>query len=437
MNDHWLSSFFQLLIFIPGIILCYLPAYTVAKFKLLTLTSLWTILLTLYVLIGSTLQAYFSVPMYLIELPALVVFFLIYWSTVHLDIIRALAIFVTVCSIEMFSLQIACFIDAFWHPTLGIAQLSWQAALIEALFSFVLLGALFYPAKRYFSWMIHSLDSPKIWGSIIMISAIFFGLSLFILPLSYQTVHQGRIRLIYPTVGLGAILVLSSIYIIYYYTTVLILKNYELREKASLLEIQTKHTQVLQNYIRQNAKLRHDFRHSVRLISSLIDEGDLMALKKHLSIYEKQLSTSSPTHYCNNTALNALLSYYQEMAKEAHVKTIWSISLPDPLPFSELDLATLFGNLIENAIKSCQQIPEDQRYFHLTTEVSEPGHLYIVSTNSFNGHVRFKNGKYYSTHTKGLGIGLPSIQATAEKYKGEVKISHSPNEFYVDILLKF
>lgn len=437
MNDRWLSSFFQLLVFVPGMFLCYLPVLNWLKFKRSKVTLLWAVILTLYVLIGNTIHIQFSFPLFWIEAFGLIVFFIIYWSTLTLDVIRVLAVYMTACSMEIVPLQIACLIDAFWHPTLGMAQLSWQAALIEALLAFIFLGCLFYPTKYYFSWMINSLDFRKFWASIIMISALFFAFHVISLPLSYQTVHQGRIKLIYPTVEFGAILVLASIYVLYYYTTALILKNYKLKEKTQLLEVQTKQTQILQSYIRQNAKLRHDFRHSVRLMSSLIDEEDWRTLKDHLSIYEKQLKTSSPIHYCNNAALNALLSYYHEMAKEAHIKTSWSISLPDPLPFSELDLATLFGNLVENAIQSCQQIPEDKRYFHLTTEILEPGDFYIVSTNSFNGNIRFKDGKYYSTHSHGLGIGLPSIQTTVEKYNGEMKITHTQDEFYIDILLRF
>ncbi len=111
--------------------------------------------------------------------------------------------------------------------------------------------------------------------------------------------------------------------------------------------------------------------------------------------------------------------------------------MPDPLPFSELDIASLLGNLIENAIQGCQNVPQEKRYFYLTSEIPHPGQLYIVSTNSFNGVVYQTGTKYESTKPKGHGIGLSSIEATTEKYGGHITITHDQKEFDVDILLPY
>lgn len=79
--------------------------------------------------------------------------------------------------------------------------------------------------------------------------------------------------------------------------------------------------------------------------------------------YERSLSEHAPAVFCANAALNALFGYYHEMAVSAGVDTDWRISLPDPLTVSELDLAGLFGNLLENGIKGCQTLPEGERRF--------------------------------------------------------------------------
>ena len=188
--------------------------------------------------------------------------------------------------------------------------------------------------------------------------------------------------------------------------------------------------------MRQTAQLRHDFRHSVRLLSSLAEKGDISSIRAHLAEYEVSFSESTPVNFCTNTALNAMFSYYYEMAVSAGIDTDWRIELPEPLSATELDMVSLFGNLMENAIDGCQTVSEGRRYFCLTTEICHGNRLYIVSTNSFDGKVWKGKDGYRSTKHSGKGIGLAAISATAEKYGGSAQASHSDTEFFVDVMLK-
>lgn len=192
----------------------------------------------------------------------------------------------------------------------------------------------------------------------------------------------------------------------------------------------------LQEHLQQTARLRHDFRHSVRLLASLAEKGDTASIRAHLAEYEISLTENAPANYCANAALNALFAHYHEMADCAGIRTDWHIELPNPLSFSELDMAALFGNLMENAIAGCCTVPEQERFFCLTTEIRHGNRLYIVSTNSFNGVVRKDRDEYLSTKHGGTGTGLASISVVSEKYGGSAKASNRDREFYLDITLR-
>lgn len=171
------------------------------------------------------------------------------------------------------------------------------------------------------------------------------------------------------------------------------------------------------------------------LLTSLAKKEDLKGIQAHLAEYGKVLQESTRLCFCTNAALNALLVYYHDLAVSAGVDTDWRIELPDPLPFTELEMVALFGNLIENAIDGCRTLPEGKRFFSLTAEIGHGNRLYIVSTNSFDGKVRKKRDGYHSTKHSGKGIGLSAIRSTTEKYGGSVRISHDEKEFYVDAVL--
>jgi len=100
-------------------------------------------------------------------------------------------------------------------------------------------------------------------------------------------------------------------------------------------------------------------------------------------------------------------------------------------------MAALFGNIMENAIQACIGLPEEKRYFNLTTETRHGNRLYVVSTNSFDGNVlKSGDGAYRSTKHGGQGTGLASIAAVAEKYGGSARVYNSGTEFFVDVVLK-
>ena len=417
-----LSALPKLLVLIPGAASCYLSAIDRMRFTPAKTAALCTAVLLPYSAAAASLHAIFSMDLNRILFPSLVLFFFLYRRTVDLDLPRALAIYVGVCAIETFPMQFAYAFDAFLHPASGAADLSPEAALFQLGLSCLLLAAFAYPATRHFKGTVDSLDVPKIWYSTVVLSSVFLSFNVLAVPRSYATIHTGRMYMLFIAFEAGAMAVLVGSYVLFYRGASLILEHAELKQHSQLLEMQSRQYLALQEHICQTAKLRHDFRHSLRLIASLAEQGDTGSIRTHIAEYE--------------TMLNALFSYYREMADAAGIDTDWNIEFPEPLPFSEFDMTGLFGNLMENAIAGCRTLPEGSRYFCLTAEVRHGNRLYVVSTNSFDGKVRAGEEGYRSTRHGGMGLGLASMTAAAEKYGGSVRASNSDREFFVDIVLK-
>ena len=431
-----LSALLQLLVLIPGAVSCYLPVKKQMKYTPAKTAALCTAVILPYSLATAFLHAAFSISMEALFFPALVLFFFLYRRTVDMDLSRALAVYVGVCAIETFPAQFAYAFDARLHPSLGAADFSPEAALFRLGLATLLLAAFLRPATENFSWALDRLDSPKLWYSTVVLSSVFLVFNVLAVPRSYSTLYAGRMYELFLAFEAGAMAVLVGIYVLFYRGATLILEQAELKERSRLLEMQSSQYLSLLEHIRQTTKLRHDFRHSIRLLVSLAEQGDVGSIRAHMAEYETVLYRHSIANYCRNAALNALFGHYREMADAAGIQTDWNIELPEPLPFAELDMTGLFGNLMENAIAGCLTVPESSRYFCLTSQVRHGNQLYIVSTNSFDGKVRKGKDGYLSTKRNGNGIGLSAIAATAEKYGGSAKASNSNTEFFVDIVLK-
>ena len=68
--------------------------------------------------------------------------------------------------------------------------------------------------------------------------------------------------------------------------------------------------------------------------------------------------------------------------------------------------------------------------------MEDPGELYILLTNRFDGFIQERDGMILSSRENGHGIGLSSIRATAEKYHGVALFEYKEQEFSASIMLK-
>lgn len=437
MNAH---SFFcalpQFLVLFPSAASCYFSVAHQMRFSVRKTALLCSAVLVPFTLIGAYVCGTYHLDMNLLGLPALILFYFLFRQTVTASTPKALAVYVGVCAVQSFPAQLAYALDAHLHPDSGAASLSTAAAMFQFALSCLIVGAAAYPAIYLFSHRVDQLDVPSIWYTLIGISGIFLVYNILSIPRSYQTLHAGRLRYLFPLLEVCFLVLLTTIYLLFYRASAIILEWASLKERTYLLETQARQYGALREHLRETARLRHDFRHSVHLLAGLAQKGDLEKLRAYLTEYEGQLAEGTPVNYCASDALNALFGYYKTCADEAHIETDWRIALPDPPGYSELDLAALFGNLLENGIAGCCRAPEGRRYFYVTSQVRRDGALYIVSTNSFDGTVLKGREGYLSTRHAGPGLGLASIRAVAEKYGGSARFSHNGTEFFVDVVLQ-
>lgn len=403
---------------------------------MLKTAALCTAVLLPYALFCSALSALLEIDVNIILLPSLILFFFLYRYTVTASLPKCLAVYVGVCAVQTFPAQFAYAFDAYLHPSSGASDFSLEASLFHLGLSCLVAAAFAWPACELFFQVVDSLDIPKIWYFTILLSSVFLIFNVLAVPQSYRTLHTGRMFFLFLLLEGCMFAILTAIYVLFYRGTSIILEHAELKEHTHLLEMQSRQYRTLQEHMRQTAGLRHDFRHSVYLLSSLAEKDDIDSIRAHLAGYEARLAENTPVNYCANAALNALFGYYYEMAVSAGIDTDWHIELPEPLPATELDMVSLFGNLMENAIDGCRTVPKDRRYFCLTTEIRHGSSLYIVSTNSFDGRVQKGKDGYHSTKHSGNGIGLTAITAAAEKYNGSARATNSDTEFFVDVVLK-
>lgn len=433
---EYFSYLSQLLNVLPAAWLCYLPMRNRLRFTRKRTVALCIMIFIPFALIAALICMIWKLDMNYVLLPSLVLLFLFYCRSVKARLCCSLSIFLGVCTLMTFPSQLSYGFDAWLHPDSGSAEFSTEAALFQLAVCCLIAGALAVPCVKIYAQLVDRMSDSTVWRSLLLAHGILFAANIFMTPHYYSTLYVGRVFPMFIMLEIVMLFFFLFVHVIFYHISDEMIKHMELAQRSRILEMQADQYQVLQNHMQQTRLMRHDFRHSVHLLSGLAEEGDISGMRAYLHEYEQRLGAEAPENFCSNSALNALFNYYKSMANDQGIETFWQIALPEPLTVSELDMSSLMGNLMENAIAGCATAPEGERRFALSIEARQGNFLYIVSTNSFDGKPRKIAGGYMSTKREGQGLGLLSISTVAEKYNGYARMSHEGKMFMVDVMIR-
>lgn len=177
---------------------------------------------------------------------------------------------------------------------------------------------------------------------------------------------------------------------------------------------------------------RHDFRHMMQTITALAENGQQAELLALVREYSKSVEDAQVKRYCSNAVIDATLSSYIHQAESREIQVSARVALPEVLPASEIELATVFANAIENAIHACEKLEAHARSIEVQALV-EPRFMFQVS-NSFDGDIEFNEAGVPISRQQGHGLGTRSIVAFCEKHGAYYEFKADGNRFCLRIV---
>lgn len=214
-------------------------------------------------------------------------------------------------------------------------------------------------------------------------------------------------------------------------------KNKELQERTQLLELETQQYHNLLDTTESLRAIKHDVHHHLTTIHSLIQTNDQARLIQYLNEYEEHFNLDYSVSTTGNIIVDSILSAKSFLAKQQVTKLEFSVLLPDSIPFSDVSLSTLLGNLFDNALEACKRLSDEQeRWIHFQMKAQEDM-LVIHIENSFDGIVKKDKHDTYLSRKKepSHGIGLKRVLTLVEEANGFTEIRHNNNTFIVHIMV--
>lgn len=432
---EFLQAFFSFAIIIPSGLFCFLPLKNQLRYHI---SKIIITFLCLFLIIGSlsavAIMLFHIDNLNLVLFTNFIIFYFFLKSVTKAGTARCLFVFISVCCLISFFSLYSYFINSFFQEEIS-RGVNTSYSLIQMGLSVAAMGAL-VPLTKYYAWMIDNINIGKVWYLFSMLPIALMMSNIYIIPISYANIRVGKVYAKGFIITIFELALYLIVFILFYIFSKTTIEKTKLTERNNILEIQKSYTESLQSYIKYTSKARHDFKHSVHVMSRLADEGNLSALKDYIAQYENSLTVTAPVRICKSEALNALFNHYRQQAIENNVDINWRIDLPENSRILDVDLCSIFGNILENAIDGCCTVEEGKRYFNLTSEIKGDC-LYIVSTNNYGKPLRMDGEEFSSTKHQGKGIGLYSMKSITDVYDGIFEAGNNDGEFFVNIVMKY
>lgn len=175
-------------------------------------------------------------------------------------------------------------------------------------------------------------------------------------------------------------------------------KNMEYQN--ALLE---KQVQEVQNIYLTMRGWRHDYHNHLQAMKAYVKMGQYDRLEEYLGLLEQDLDHVNQLIETGNVNLDAILNSKISLAQKNGIEIDYQAKCPETLAVSDIDLCALIGNLLDNAVESCEKLTTEKPFIRLYIGVLKK-QLYISVSNATNETVRKMDSEYISKNGEITGM---------------------------------
>ena len=186
-------------------------------------------------------------------------------------------------------------------------------------------------------------------------------------------------------------------------------------------DLQFEHYNALIVQINQTDKIRHDISNQLSVISTILEQCEYAKAVELLHGMHQNFRESSPDFFCSNPTVNAVLYNKKNYASSLGIELLVCINVSNDIGINDLDLMSLFVNLLDNAIEGSVRAKKETISPVKVCDDMRAGFYTIILENDKLEMDSFKNNLPPPTQKQDAiqhGFGGQIIAEIISKYDG-------------------
>lgn len=212
-------------------------------------------------------------------------------------------------------------------------------------------------------------------------------------------------------------------------------QNAQARTELEIIKRQTelehKNYTELGKLYQQLRTLRHDFRQHLIVLKQLMANNEPGEVDKYISDRETQLNNTAAIIHTNNRMMDYIIN--AKISANPDVTFLITGECAKLSEIDEFDLASLMGNLLDNAIEATEA--HGEKLLELEFFIKN-NYQNIICKNPITESILQNNPHFRSTKgRKGHGYGIKSMKKIVDEANGFIDFFEEESHFYVQIAL--
>lgn len=245
-----------------------------------------------------------------------------------------------------------------------------------------------------------------------------------------------RVATLLVYISIGVFIINLAVFALYELMSGLTLRTLDQEAELQRTALEKVHHTELESLYNETRAWRHDYRNHLEVITGLAKAEKMQELMDYLSGIDASLDKIDFRIRTGSDLLDAIVNAKISRAEAKSIRFQSNVRRIT-LKIEPVDVTTLVGNLLDNAIEACERItdPDANRYVNLEIyEIMEQ--VCVCVSNSTNGDVKQENGVFATSKREpNHGIGTQQIDAIVEKYGGYISRNVEKNAFEVLVRL--
>ncbi|MBQ7002813.1 MAG: GHKL domain-containing protein [Oscillospiraceae bacterium] len=228
--------------------------------------------------------------------------------------------------------------------------------------------------------------------------------------------------------------VMLVLLMVIFFGTFKLTEHYENQEELKLTNLKNKMLEKSMIETEQTFMLwktsMHDYKHNIANLMSLANNNDIEGIKQYLQNENELLSKKLFYYKTGNDTVDTILNIKQRIAESNGITFIINAEIPQECSVTSTHFASLFGNLLDNAIEA--SVKEEAPFIEVKIKTVKKYLMIVISNKCTISNTDLKTTKF-EKHLH--GIGLNSVKQTITKYNGTFVIDHTEGVFNAKIMI--
>lgn len=206
------------------------------------------------------------------------------------------------------------------------------------------------------------------------------------------------------------------------------------KEMYTKLESKNEYYEKLEKSQEEIRQLYHDMNNHLYAIKNMNkNKSDSL---EYIESIQNELNKANKIKASGNAIFDIIIDEKMKICENKGIDFILDVDSKNTGFIENIDMSSILGNILDNAIEACDKIENSRKYINLKSMWVKNMFVFICE-NSKENDVEKVEGRYITSKNDKSkhGIGIKSVEYSVKKYNGKMNIFCDENVFKIKVVI--